>query len=102
MTRRARRMAPKAAAARTGQVQRSRVDAWRNSCSTSRSAQFAGRTLFRGISRALAQHYDPLTPWERVPLILAATGRGDYLEEERLSRSAPKLSYLIPDHYCLG
>ena len=53
-------------------------------------------------TRSLAQHYDALTPWERVPLILAATGRGDYLEEERLRRSAPKLSYLIPDHYCLG
>jgi hypothetical protein len=39
--------------------------------------------------KGLAKHYDKLTPWERVPLLIAAGARGDEAEQERLARSAP-------------
>jgi len=53
-------------------------------------------------TRALARHYGQLTPWERVPLIMAAVGRGDEVEHERLVASAPKSAYRIHDHFGLS
>ena len=37
----------------------------------------------------VARHYDQLTPLERLPLIIAATARGDEAERQRLVHSAP-------------
>jgi hypothetical protein len=48
----------------------------------------------------LVRQYDALTPWERLPLIVAAEGRGDEVEANRLVRSAPKLSFHIAN--CWG
>jgi hypothetical protein len=48
----------------------------------------------------LVRHYDALTPWERLPLIVAAAGRGDEVEGQRLVRSAPRLQFGIAD--CWG
>lgn len=49
----------------------------------------------------LARHYQTLTPWERLPLMVAAAERGDVVEEERLSRSAPRNGFRIPDYWGL-
>lgn len=49
----------------------------------------------------LARHYETLTPWERLPLMVAAGERGDAVEEERLSRSAPRTGFRIPDYWGL-
>ncbi len=51
---------------------------------------------------ALAKHYDRLTPGERLPLIMAASGRGDELERQRLVMSAPRVCYRVPDHFGLA
>jgi hypothetical protein len=40
----------------------------------------------------LVRQYDALTPWERLPLIVAAEGRGDVVECKRLARSAPRVN----------
>ena len=53
-------------------------------------------------TKALAQLYDRLTPWERLPLILAASARGDEAERDRLVRAAPKVGYRVPDHFGLA
>jgi hypothetical protein len=53
-------------------------------------------------TRALARLYDGLTPWERVPLILAASSRGDAQERARLTDSAPRDVYRIPDYHGLA
>jgi hypothetical protein len=53
-------------------------------------------------TRGLARHYEGLTPWERLPLILAAFARGDEAERERLVASAPRVCYEFPDHFGLG
>ncbi len=53
-------------------------------------------------TNALAKHYDKLAPRERLPLILAASARGDAVERERLARSAPRVGYTLPDHFGLA
>lgn len=50
----------------------------------------------------LARHYDKLTPWERLPLIVAANQRDDGAEAERLARSAPRQTMSVSDYYGLG
>jgi hypothetical protein len=50
---------------------------------------------------SLARHYDALTPWERLPLVVAAGLRNDTLEQRRLTASAPQLYFHIPHHWCL-
>jgi hypothetical protein len=47
---------------------------------------------------SLARHYDQLTAWERLPLLLAALNRGDAAEAERLASSAPTRAALVPHH----
>jgi hypothetical protein len=53
-------------------------------------------------TKGLAKHYGGLTPWERLPLILAASARGDELERDRLARSAPEVVYRVRDHFGLA
>jgi hypothetical protein len=53
-------------------------------------------------TKGLAKLYDGLSPWERLPLILAASSRGDAEERSRLGSSAPRHQYRIPDHYGLA
>jgi hypothetical protein len=53
-------------------------------------------------TKRLAKHYDKLTPRERLPLILAAGIRGDDAEQARLSHSAPKVAYSVPDYFGLA
>ncbi len=50
-------------------------------------------------TKALAKHYDKLNPRERLPLILAASVRGDATEWGRLCRSAPREMYVVPDYF---
>jgi hypothetical protein len=50
----------------------------------------------------LAKLYDQLTPRERVPLILAAAARGDEAEHKRLSTSAPKETFEVPNYFGLA
>lgn len=47
---------------------------------------------------ALARHYDGLTAWERVPLIIAANARGDEAEACRLVESAPTAHFAVPNY----
>ncbi len=51
---------------------------------------------------SLARQYEKLTPWERLPLILAASARGDEQEHSRLVLSAPRVGYRVPDHFGLA
>jgi hypothetical protein len=53
-------------------------------------------------TNGLAKLYDKLTPRERLPLIYAASARGDEVERDRLLRSAPTVPYGIPDFYPLA
>jgi hypothetical protein len=53
-------------------------------------------------TNGLAKLYDRLTPRERLPLILAASARGDDVEAERLARSAPRRDVRLPDYHGLG
>jgi hypothetical protein len=53
-------------------------------------------------TKALARHYDQLTPHERLPLIIAASARGDEVEAERLARSAPRRTFALPDYHGLA
>jgi hypothetical protein len=53
-------------------------------------------------TNGLAKQYGCLTPRERLPLILAASARGDEVERERLGRSAPRVGYRVPDHFGLA
>jgi hypothetical protein len=46
----------------------------------------------------LAQHYVRLTPEERFRLILAAGGRGDDAEQDRLCKTAQRISLGMPDY----
>jgi hypothetical protein len=48
---------------------------------------------------ALARHYDKLTPLERLPLIVAAAARGDEAERKRLTESAPRKWWRVPDYF---
>jgi hypothetical protein len=51
---------------------------------------------------ALAKLYDRLKPWERLPLIIAASRRGDDAERLQLAQAAPRTGYRLPDHFELG
>src|SRR5262245_50399752 len=53
-------------------------------------------------THGLARLYDRLTPRERLPLIMAASGRGDETERERLARSAPREEFRVPDYFGLA
>jgi len=50
----------------------------------------------------LARYYPTLTPWERLPLIVAACARGDRVEEDRLAHAAPKNVFRVPDYWGLA
>lgn len=50
----------------------------------------------------LAKLYEHLTPRERVPLLVAAGGRGDECEQRRLMQSAPRQGYRLPDYHGLA
>jgi hypothetical protein len=52
-------------------------------------------------TNGLAKHYGKLTPWERVPLLVAAGARGDEAEADRLARSAPTRLFEVPDYHGL-
>ena len=47
----------------------------------------------------LSRLYDRLTPRERLPLILAASARGDEAELDRLVQSAPSKVFRVPDYF---
>jgi hypothetical protein len=49
-------------------------------------------------ANGLAKYYDTLTPWERVPLLIAALAHGDDTEFSRLKTSAPRLLFEVSDH----
>jgi hypothetical protein len=53
-------------------------------------------------TNGLAKHYEHLTPWERLPLIVAAADRGDDAEADRLMRSAPREGFRLPDYHGLA
>src|SRR5262245_58408033 len=53
-------------------------------------------------TNGLAKLYDRLSSRERLPLILAASERGDETERERLVRSAPREVFRVPDYFGLG
>jgi hypothetical protein len=46
--------------------------------------------------------YDKLTPWERLPLLLAAQRRGDEVESGRLAATAPKIACQLHDYFGLA
>src|SRR6516164_4054709 len=50
----------------------------------------------------LTKLYNELTPSERLSLIVAAGARGDQAEQKRLSASAPKEAYEVPNYYGLA
>jgi hypothetical protein len=52
-------------------------------------------------TKGLAKLYDRLQPWERVPLWLAAGGRYDEAEQQRLARSAPRSAFNVADSHGL-
>ncbi|HEY7157969.1 MAG TPA: hypothetical protein VH575_28695 [Gemmataceae bacterium] len=49
-------------------------------------------------TNAIAKHYDCLTPEERFRLILAASGRGDDEERDRLGRTGRTITLSVQDH----
>jgi hypothetical protein len=49
-------------------------------------------------TKALARHYDHLTPQERFRLILAAGSRGDAVERDRLVNSGGHIALSMRDH----
>jgi hypothetical protein len=51
-------------------------------------------------TNGVAKHYGALAPDERLPLIVAASRRGDDQERQRLIDSAPAKLYKVPD--CFG
>jgi hypothetical protein len=53
-------------------------------------------------TNGLARLYDTLTPWERLPLLVAASARGDAVEEDRLARAAPRNGFRVPDYWGLA
>lgn len=53
-------------------------------------------------TNGLAKLYEHLTPKERLPLILAASARGDEVERERLVHSAPREGFWLPDYHGLA
>jgi hypothetical protein len=48
---------------------------------------------------ALAKHYTRLTPEERFRLILAASGRGDEAERDRLANAGERIGLSVPSHW---
>jgi hypothetical protein len=52
-------------------------------------------------TNGLTRHYDKLTAWERLPLMLAALNRGDDAEMERLAFTAPTRSAGVPHYHGL-
>jgi len=48
--------------------------------------------------KSLSKNYDCLTPEERFRLILAASGRGDEVEGERLTRAGKRITMSVQDH----
>jgi hypothetical protein len=53
-------------------------------------------------TKSLTKLYDRLTPWERLPLLLAAVERGDDAEARRLAHSASRLHLSLPDYHGLS
>jgi hypothetical protein len=49
-------------------------------------------------ANAVAKHYACLTPEERFRLILAASGRGDAVERDRLVRAGQWIKLALPNH----
>jgi hypothetical protein len=49
-------------------------------------------------TKGLTRFYDSLTPWERLPMIVAASARDDAVERERLVHSAPTHAFRVPDY----
>lgn len=47
---------------------------------------------------AVTKHYGSLTPEERFRLILAASGRGDEAERDRLGHAGGRITLSMPDH----
>ncbi len=52
-------------------------------------------------TKTLARHYQSLTPWERLPLMVAAAARDDDIEMERLASTAPRHGWRLPNYYGL-
>jgi hypothetical protein len=50
-------------------------------------------------ANAVVRNYVRLTPEERFRLILAASGRRDEAERDRLAKTGPRISLRMPDHY---
>jgi hypothetical protein len=50
-------------------------------------------------TNGLAKLYEHLSPKERLPLIMAASARGDEAERNRLAYSAPKEEFRRPDYW---
>jgi hypothetical protein len=50
----------------------------------------------------LAKYYNCFSPWERLPLIVAASARGDEVERDRLARSAPTVHFRLPNYWGLA
>jgi len=53
-------------------------------------------------TNGLAKQYDKLTPRERLPLILAASARGDEQEADRLANAAPRVCWRVVDYLGRG
>jgi hypothetical protein len=53
-------------------------------------------------TNTLARHYETLTPWERLPLMVAATARGDDIEFARLGRSASRHRLRVANYSALS
>jgi hypothetical protein len=52
--------------------------------------------------KQLARYYPTLTPWERLPLIVAASERGDAVERDHLVHSTPRHEFRVPDYWGLA
>jgi hypothetical protein len=53
-------------------------------------------------ANGIAKHYGSLMPEERFRLILAASGRGDEAERDRLAHAGPRITLTMPDHSAYG
>jgi hypothetical protein len=49
-------------------------------------------------AKSLSKNYHFLTPEERFRLIMAASGRGDEVERNRLVRAGKRITHSIQDH----
>src|SRR5262245_20763515 len=49
-------------------------------------------------TNAIARNYTLLTPGERFRLILAASGRGDHVEGDRLANAGGRITLTMPEH----